>query len=225
LSVALPQLRPRFAPGGIQALGNSVLPCVLLSALRTHAEVAQRLPREAAAVLIRPHDDQPLLIPDNKPVWLLRFLGCERFRHFPPYCCPEVSFLSWRLLKGSACARRSAPEMAAISPEHTAWLRGFTGGLLKVTRPMLLVISVVTSGCVGCALRCFSFHGSLVLRGRRRDKGGHSPVQSHFTMLYRSSRGGESIQVRIERRAAKRDITKYYQPDDRELRPSLGSQL
>jgi hypothetical protein len=91
-----------------------VLPCVLLSALRTHAEVAQRLPREAAAVLIRPHDDQPLLIPDNKPVWLLRLLGCELFRHFPPYCCPEVSFLSCRLLKGSACARRSAPESALL---------------------------------------------------------------------------------------------------------------
>jgi hypothetical protein len=103
-----------FCPGGIQALGNSVLPCVLLSALRAQAEVAQRLPREAAAVLIRPHDDQPLLIPDNKPVWLLRLLGCDLFRHFPPYCCPEVSFLSCRLLKGSACARRSAPEMALL---------------------------------------------------------------------------------------------------------------
>src|SRR5215831_16114193 len=50
-------------------------------------------------------------------------------RPFPPYCCPEVSFLSWRLLKGSACGRRSAPEMAATSPEHTARLRGITGGL------------------------------------------------------------------------------------------------
>jgi hypothetical protein len=175
-----------------------VLPCVLLSALRTHAEVAQRLPREAAAVLIRPHDDQPLLIPDNKPVWLLRLLGCELFRHFPPYCCPEVSFLSCRLLKGSACARRSAPERAATSPAHTAWLRGFTGGLLKVTRSLLLVISVVTSACVGGTLICFSFQGSLLLRGKRRDTGGHSPVQSHVTMRYRSSLGRDRVRgVRV----------------------------
>jgi hypothetical protein len=50
----------------------------------------------------------------------------------------------------------------------------------------------------------------LLLRGRRRDKGGHSPVQSHFTKLYRSSRGGESMQVRIERGSAKRGISKCY---------------
>jgi hypothetical protein len=90
------------------------MPWVLLSALRAPAEVAQRLPREAAAVLIRPHDDQPLLIPDDKPVWFFLLLGCDLFRHFPPYCCPEVSFLSCRLLKGRACARRSAPESALL---------------------------------------------------------------------------------------------------------------
>jgi len=65
--------------------GNRVSPSVVLLALRTQADVAQRLPGEAAAVLIGPHDHEPLLILDDKSgVWSFPSYSFA-FCHCPSY--------------------------------------------------------------------------------------------------------------------------------------------
>jgi len=46
------------------------LRAMLLSTLCAQADMAQRLPRKSAAMLIRPHDHQSLLIPHDKPILL-----------------------------------------------------------------------------------------------------------------------------------------------------------
>src|SRR5262245_25745463 len=72
--------------GGIQIYKKCLgfLRAVLLSTLSAQAEMAQRLPRKTAAMLIRPRDHQSLLIPHDKPVLLLPLLGYGLFRHVRP---------------------------------------------------------------------------------------------------------------------------------------------
>src|SRR6266849_7673933 len=76
-------------------LGDSFLPCVLLSTLCARTTMAQRFPGKAAVMPIRPHDHQSPLIPHDKTLLFLPLLRCRLFCHCH---CLSLSACLWPFL-------------------------------------------------------------------------------------------------------------------------------